>query len=81
MNKNYTHLIVISDESSSMAGPNAIEYQDGINDLIQEQKDFDGKCTLTFCTFASIVKFPHEFSDIDVVSPYVNKNKWNDSSL
>lgn len=52
MKENYTHMIVILDQSGSMSSIQS-DMEGGFNTFIEDQKKIDGKATLTLTKFSS----------------------------
>lgn len=69
MKENYTHIALLIDRSGSMHHiKNSME--EGIQKFIEEQKNFDGECTITVATFDDIFEVELGMSNIKDV-PFI----------
>jgi hypothetical protein len=63
MKEMYTHISVVLDRSGSMSSM-ASEVTKGFNDFVEQQKDEEGKATLSLVKFDDIYEKVHDFKDI-----------------
>jgi len=72
MNKELTEIVLVVDRSGSM-GSCAEEAQNGINQLIEEQKGVEGKANFTLVQFDNEYEFVHEGVSIKDVPDFTLK--------
>ncbi len=66
MKQNYTHMVMLLDSSSSMAGCWSETVQ-SLTKMFNEQKDIEGEMTFSLYTFNENVSSPYNFVDIQTI--------------
>lgn len=79
MQKNYCHIVAILDRSGSMGGL-ADKVIESYNQFISDQKEVDGKATVTLVQFDGSYEVNYEFTDIQVV-PMLDRETYSPRGL